>query len=232
MKLTKPIITVLKNFSVINESIYISEINCLKTISTAGNIIGIFDLEESFPIQFAIYNLSSFLSVINLFDLNETDFDFKDKFVLITYKNNKIKYAYTEPKLIKGYDTLKSAEIYKNFDKFDASFELTTDQITTIKKSGSIMDLSKMKIIISDSVKKIELTNQSFENTNQNYYEIQLETATGNGEILVDISTGPTRQVSSLEIINGNYEISFITNKMLKFKNKDAKLIYFVAANI
>ena len=48
MKLTPNTITILKNFSSINPSIYIREGNTIRTIAVSGNIAAVAEIEEEF----------------------------------------------------------------------------------------------------------------------------------------------------------------------------------------
>ena len=65
MKLTQNTISILKNFSSINPSIYIREGNKIRTIAMSGNIAASATVEEEFTTPFAIYDLNQFLNGIN-----------------------------------------------------------------------------------------------------------------------------------------------------------------------
>ena len=58
MKLSKNTIEVLKNFATINTNILVREGSTLSTISTGKNIFARADIEESFPQEFAVYDLN------------------------------------------------------------------------------------------------------------------------------------------------------------------------------
>ena len=66
--LSKKTLDVLKNFSTINSSIVFRKGSTVRTISNAENILAKFTGEEVFPTDFAIYDLSQFLSGISLFN--------------------------------------------------------------------------------------------------------------------------------------------------------------------
>ena len=65
MKLSKETIEVLKNFSGINQSIVVKEGNKLKTVNSLKNILAHATVEEDFPKEFAIYDLTRFLGLIS-----------------------------------------------------------------------------------------------------------------------------------------------------------------------
>ena len=222
MKLTKSVISILKNFSVINNSIYISELDVIKTLSDAGNIFGIYTMEDfEFPVKFAIWDLSEFLSIINLFDLENTDFDFKDKYVIIQNGKNKIKYNYTDPNMINNMNKLKSSEKYKKFDLFESELNIKDKDIKKIKKASSIMGLNKLKIDIDEKC-IIQLVDE--DGANANTFDIEIDDFIGTGNINVN--------VENFEIIAGDYTIKISDNKIIKLLNKDIDLFYFITANI
>ena len=82
MKLSNETVTVLKNFSTINQNLVIKAGSKLSTMSAMKNIVASADVQEDFPQDFAIYDLNEFLAALSLFE--KIDLDFKDDFVVIT----------------------------------------------------------------------------------------------------------------------------------------------------
>ena len=74
MKLSENTVNVLKEFSGINPAILISAGNVLRTVSPSKTIVAKTTVDDSFPTDVALHNLSKFLGVITLMD--EPDFDF------------------------------------------------------------------------------------------------------------------------------------------------------------
>ena len=91
MKLSKGTLDILKNFSNINQSICFKEGTELSTLSIQKNILSRANVEEKFPKNFAIYDLSEFLSGLTLFDDPEFSFD-NDNYVIIKDKKNSSRY--------------------------------------------------------------------------------------------------------------------------------------------
>ena len=98
--LSKKTLDVLKNFSTINSSIVFRKGSTVRTISNAENILAKFTGEEVFPSDFAIYDLSQFLSGISLFNDPQLEFTSTD-FVSIRGGRQSAKYyfclLYTSP---------------------------------------------------------------------------------------------------------------------------------------
>ena len=89
--LSRTTLDVLKNYATINSSIVFRKGSTLRTISNAENILSQFTSEEIFPVDFAIYDLSQFLSGITLFDNPKLDFS-NDDFVRIAGARRSVKY--------------------------------------------------------------------------------------------------------------------------------------------
>ena len=63
MKIGQKTITLLKNFSSINQSLYITKGNVIRTMSEMKSVIAEVEVQEMFPRDFGIYNLNQFLGV-------------------------------------------------------------------------------------------------------------------------------------------------------------------------
>ena len=64
MKLSNETVSVLKNFSTINQNLVIKGGNKIATMSAMKNIVAKAEVLEDFPQEFAIYDLNEFLSAI------------------------------------------------------------------------------------------------------------------------------------------------------------------------
>ena len=74
MKLSEKTVSLLKNFSSINQSLLFKKGNSLRTISLAKNILAEAELEDEIPQDFAIYDLNQFLNGLSLHQSPELDF--------------------------------------------------------------------------------------------------------------------------------------------------------------
>ena len=67
MRLSEQTVSLLKNFSGINQNIQFKAGNKISTISAQKNILASAEIPESFPSDFAIYDLNKMLGVMSLF---------------------------------------------------------------------------------------------------------------------------------------------------------------------
>ena len=124
MKISNDTIEVLKNFAGINTNILVREGNTLSTISTGKNIFSKAVLKETFPKEFAIYDLNSLLSLLTLTE--DADINFEDESLKVSKGNSVFEYFYADPNIIVTAPD-KSIEV-DNFFQFD----LTKDDIDMI----------------------------------------------------------------------------------------------------
>jgi hypothetical protein len=75
MNLSSDTVSVLKNFSDINQNILVKPGNKVQTISTMKNILAEAEISEKFESEFAIYDLPEFLRSVELFEKPELKFN-------------------------------------------------------------------------------------------------------------------------------------------------------------
>ena len=131
MKISEDTISILNNFSSINAALLFNEGSDIFTISEAKNILAKASVDETFPREFGIYQLSEFLSAVSLLD--NPDFDFNAESVKVKAGNSRqtIKYSYTDPSLI------TSPPIKGNIDfpEPDVQFVLDKEDLKIFKQN-------------------------------------------------------------------------------------------------
>ena len=99
MKLSPETITTLKNFASINQSILVKNGSKLRTISVMKNILAEAEVKETFPKDFAIYDLNQFLNGLSLHQDPDLDFT-NDSHVIIREGKRRVKYFFADPEVI------------------------------------------------------------------------------------------------------------------------------------
>ena len=99
MKLSDKTISVLKNFSSINQSILFKEGNRLRTISVMKNILAEATISDEFAKDFGVYDLNQFLNGLSLHQRPELDFG-NDGYVVIREGKMRSKYFFADPNVI------------------------------------------------------------------------------------------------------------------------------------
>ena len=215
--LSRTTLDVLKNYATINSSIVFRKGNKLRTISNAENILSQFTSEETFPTDFAIYDLSQFLSGISLFDNPSLEFT-SGEFVKIRGGRQSAKYYFSDPEI-----TLKSApERNVNFPGADIQFDLTADDLLSLRKASAVYGLPDLTIYSEEGSGNIKIILRDKENDTSNTYDI---TVSGNctGTFSLDL------KIDNIRVLPGDYTVKVSKSLISEWKHSTINLTYYVA---
>ena len=213
--LSKTTLDVLKNYATINSSIVFRKGSTLRTISNAENILSKFTSEEVFPVDFAIYDLSQFLSGITLFDNPQLDFA-SDDFVRIVGNGRSVKYYFSDPEI-----TLKSApEKNVKFPGADIQFNLTEHDLLALQKASAVYSLPDLSVQSKDG--KVQLVLKDKENDTSNTYK-QSIAGTCTGDYSLDI------KIENIRLLPGDYSVKVSKNLISEWNNTTLDLTYYIA---
>ena len=135
MKLSDKTISLLKNFSSINQSILFKEGNKLRTISVMKNILAEATVSEEFAKDFGVYDLNQFLNGLSLHKSPELDFK-NDGYVVIREGKMRSKYFFADPNVI-----VTPPEKDITLPSEDVCFEVSTEQLDKLLKAAAVYQL-------------------------------------------------------------------------------------------
>ncbi len=141
MKLSDKTLTLLKNFSSINQSILFKKGNSLRTISVMKNILAEASIDEDIPKDFGIYDLNQFLNGMGLHQHPELDFG-NDGYTVIREGKMRSKYFFADPNVIV---TPPEKEI--SLPTEDVCFELSTQQLDKLLKAAAVYQLPDLSAV-------------------------------------------------------------------------------------
>ena len=139
MNLSNETVSVLKNFATINQNLVIKSGDNISTISAQKNIIAKATVKETFPKDFAIYDLNEFLAALSLFE--KPDLEFRDDFVVITENGSaakSLKYWYSDPSVV----TTTTKDI--TMPECEISFSLDNNLLSDIQKAAAVIGVPDM----------------------------------------------------------------------------------------
>ena len=215
MKLSDSTLSLLKNFSNINQSILFKQGNKLRTISVMKNILAEATVEEEFPKDFGIYDLPQFLnSVVVLY--NNAEFDFaNDNHVVIKEGRMRSKYFFADPSVI----VTPPQEEKITLPSEDVTFDVSTEQLDKLLKAASLYQLSDLAVVGGDGVVKLLVRDKKNDASND-----------------FSIVVGETNDVFSfnfkvenIKILPGNYEVVVSSKLLSRFTSKNQDLTYYIA---
>ena len=213
MKLSDKTLTLLKNFSSINQSILFKKGSSLKTISVMKNILAEATIDEEFPKDFGIYDLNQYLNGIGIHNNPELDFA-NDGYVVIREGKSRTKYFFADPNVIV---TPPDKEI--TLPSEDVSFELSTSQLDKLLKAAAIYQLPDLAVVGGEGVVKI-LVRDKKNDTSNDYSVVVGET---------DSTFSFNFKVENIKIVPGTYDVVVSQKLLSRFTCRDYDLKYFIA---
>ena len=133
MKLSDRTIRILTNMSKINKSIQFKEGNELSSLSIQKNVFATTEIEETFPQNFAIYDLDEFLKVMSLTD-NQGDLIFDNQaFVTVRTNRTQAKYFFADPSIVQ-----QPPEKKPTLPSMECEFDLDISDLNRIRTALSI----------------------------------------------------------------------------------------------
>ena len=213
MKLSEKTLTLLKNFSNINQSILFKQGSSLRTISVMKNILAEATIDEDLPTDFGIYDLGQFLNGLALHTRPELDFQ-NEGFVYIKEGRMRSKYFFADPKVIV---TPPEKEI--SLPSEDVSFTLSTDQLDKLLKAAGIYQLPDLTVVGKNGVVKIQVRDRK--NDTSNDFAITV------GE--TDSTFSFNFKVENIKILPGTYDVVVSKKLLSRFTSQNYNLKYYIA---
>ena len=213
MKLSDKTLSLLKNFSTINQSILFKQGSKLRTISVMKNILAEATVEEELPKDFGIYDLNQFLNGMGLHQSPELDFE-NDGHVVIKEGRMRSKYFFADPSVI-----ITPPEKDITLPTEDVKFELSTQQLDKLLKAAGIYQLPDLAVIGEAGVVKL-LVRDKKNDTSNDFSVIVGET---------DKQFSFNFKIENIKILPGTYEVVVSQKLLSKFTNKDCDLQYYIA---
>lgn len=166
MKLSTDTLKILKNFSEINNTIYIRQGKSLVTVDAQKRIVADASIEETLPQDFAIYNLNEFLGVSSAHE--SSDVDFKSDKVVFNGKKHNLEYFYSDPSAVQdAIPTRKKIPSVFNEDSIVHKFTLTDEDLKALRQNASLLSLTHVSFVGEDGSVKVvvhDLSSRSSQN--------------------------------------------------------------------
>jgi hypothetical protein len=214
MKISKETLNLLKNFSSINTNLTIKTGNKVTTISPHKNILAEAVIQEEFPVEFGVYDLTEFLGSLSLFD--SPDLAFNDRYVLIKEAKNSVKFYAANASILTPVPQIKQ------FPAVDVEFELTSVMISHIQKVSGVLHSPDLSIIGEDGAIKLHVGDKG--NPTGNTFEAVV------GD--TDKTFNAKLKIENLRLMNSDYVVTIGGKKISRFQAKSLPLSYFIALEL
>jgi len=213
MKLSDKTLSLLKNFSSINQSILFKQGNKLRTISVMKNILAEASIDEEIPKDFGIYDLNQFLNGLNLHQNAELDF-VNDSYVVIKEGKSRSKYFFADPNVI-----VTPPDKSITLPSEDVCFLLDTKELDKLLKAASVYQLPDLSVVGDAGVIRLVVRDKKNETSNDFSVVVGETTET----FVLNF------KVENVKIIPGSYEVVISSKLLSQFKNTGFDVTYYIA---
>ena len=209
MKLSEQTVSLLKNFASINQNLQFKSGNKLSTISAQKNILVNAEIPETFPSDFAIYDLNKMLGVMNLFP--DPEMEIGDNTMKI---GGKVDYMFADPTMI-----VSPPEKELPFPEAEIKFTLTNAEFNQTIKAATLLGLPHICVEGKDG--KINLVATDVHNSSSDEYRSEL------GE--TGMVFNMVFKIENLKLYAGDYDVELTSKGISKFSHTSSNLQYFIA---
>jgi hypothetical protein len=213
MKLSNETLTVLKNFSSINQGIQFKQGTKLTTVSAGKTVLAQANLKDVFPQDFCVYDLNQFLSVHSLH--KDSDLSFDDSNVIFKSGRSSTKYRKTAKEMI-----VTPPEKDITLPSVDVSFTLSEEDYNNIMKVSSV--LSSPHIAVESDGDAVQLV--AFDAQDNSAHTNSIQVGEGNGKKYKIVF-----KTENIKMIPGSYVVEISFKGIGHFKNTKDDIQYWIA---
>lgn len=213
MKLSELTIEILKNFATLNQSLQFRKGSELATITTGKTILATARVVESFPFDFAIYDLTKLLAKLSLYKDAEIEFE-ADRVVFKSADKRRSDYIiYSSPKVITAPPDKKLT-----CDDPEVEFELSAEDLLWQRKSAGI-SASPFMIFHGDG-KEISIRSTDVKDASSDLSSTVIGKTKKNFNYVI--------KIENWKFLDGSYRVK-LKKGMAKFEHTEKPVEYYVA---
>ena len=212
MNISTNTLSVLKNFSDINQNILVKPGNKIQTISTMKNILAEAEVTEKFDSEFAIYDLPEFLRAVESYEKPALKFNGGSN-VTIHQGEEETKYFFADKSVI-----VAPTKAINMPDQY-VSFTLKKDHFDRLQKQITTLNLPDVAVV--GDGKNIKLVATDKKNKSSNGWSKVI------GES--DKKFNAYFKAENLKIIGDDYDVAISQQKISHFVNRNKPVKYWIA---
>jgi hypothetical protein len=211
MNISDNTLSVLKNFSGINQNLAVKSGNKIRTISPQKTVMAVAQVEDKFDSPFAIYDLNQFLSAISLFE--KPNFVFEDSNVVVANGKSSIRYFYADESMVMSAPE-RDIELPDTLVEFKLS-----DVFKSTMQAASVLQAPNWSVVGNGSI--IEIVVGDVKNSTSNNYRVTVGATSEEFEVVF--------KVDNLKMMQRDYNVAVSSKGISHFTTEKGDLQYFVA---
>lgn len=209
MKFSDRTLTILKSFATINKSIVMKPGKTLRTITPEKTLIAIANLEDEFPSEAIVYDLSRFLSILSLYQ--DPDVEFHDKYFTISEGKRKTKYVYADASMV-----IAAPEKEIAIPSEDVKVNVEWEDLQSVLKAAGVLKFGEIAFVGEDG--KCFLRAINSKKTSADTFGVEIGETNDTFTIIV--------KTENLKVLPQNYEVTLCAKGISHFKGAD--ISYYV----
>jgi hypothetical protein len=217
MKLSTDTLSVFKNFSTINEGIFVKRGNVIETISKQKNILARAELKDTFDDEFGIHDLNNFLGVLSMQRADTPELEFSEKNITILGLSGRSKTNYRKA----SKETILVPPDKKvNMENAEVKFTVTPDDLDWITRAASVLGSPNIAFFSDGESVSIETFDAKDDSAHVNSTKLNVN-GTGAKYRMVFAT-------DNLKLIPGSYDITISSKGIGHFKNATVNVEYWI----
>ena len=212
MNISDNTLSVLKNFSGINQNLAVKSGNKIRTISPQKTVMAVAQVEDKFDSPFAIYDLNQFLSAVSLFE--KPNFVFEDSNVVVANGKSSIRYFYADESMV-----MSAPERYIELPDTLVEFKLSVNDLKSTMQAASVLQAPNWSVVGNGSI--IEIVVGDVKNSTSNNYRVTVGATSEEFEVVF--------KVDNLKMMQRDYNVAVSSKGISHFTTEKGDLQYFVA---
>jgi hypothetical protein len=210
MNISDNTLSVLKNFSGINQNLAVKSGNKIRTISPQKTVMAVAQVEDKFDSPFAIYDLNQFLSAISLFE--KPNFVFEDSNVVVANGKSSIRYFYADESMV-----MTAPERDIELPDTLVEFKLSVNDLKSTMQAASVLQAPNWSVVGNGSI--IEIVVGDVKNSTSNNYRVTVGTTSEEFEVVF--------KVDNLKMMQRDYNVAVSSKGYQSLHNRERRSSIF-----
>ena len=212
MNISDNTLSVLKNFSGINQNLAVKSGNKISTISPQKTVMAVAQVEDKFDSPFAIYDLNQFLSAVSLFE--KPNFVFEDSNVVVANGKSSIRYFYADESMV-----MSAPERDIELPDTLVEFKLSVNDLKSTMQAASVLQAPNWSVVGNGST--IEIVVCDVKNSTSNNYRVTVGATSEEFEVVF--------KVDNLKMMQRDYNVAVSSKRISHVTTEKGDIQYFVA---
>lgn len=212
MKFSEKTLTVMKNFTTINPSLAISPGSTLRTMNPHKTVIAFAEVDDVFPGEAVIYDMSRFLATLGLYEKPEIDFG--AKFFTISEGKRKNTYIFADKSMI-----ISAPEKEPKFPAADIQVSVPWNDLQAVIKASAVLQLPEIAFVGEEG--KIYLKAIDMNNPKADQFGVELGDTDDSFQLIL--------KTEDLKVLPFDYEVSLSSKGISKFSADGIR--YYIAVD-